>query len=230
MSPQRWSRIEELYHSARDCDPEAREAFLREACGDDEQLLDRLKLMLEQDRSDHEILDRPAIELLSEAGPDAVAAGATLGPYRIESLLGAGGMGRVYKAYDSRLGRSVAIKIASQRFSDRFGREARAIAALNHPNICTLHDVGPNYLVMELVEGPTLADRIRQGPIPVAEALGIARQIAEALEAAHEKGVVHRDLKPANIKIRPDGTVKVLDFGLAKRHAIEAGTDAKPED
>jgi serine/threonine-protein kinase len=125
-------------------------------------------------------------------------------------------MGEVYRARDTRMGRDVAIKLCSERFSDRFEREVRAVAALNHPNICHIYDVGPNYLVMELVEGPTLADRIKQGAIPLEEALAIARQIGDALEAAHEKGIVHRDLKPANVKIRPDGTVKVLDFGLAK--------------
>ena len=120
-------------------------------------------------------------------------------------------MGEVYKARDTRLGRVVAVKICAEQFSERFEREARAVAALNHPNICTLHDVGPNYLVMEYIEGPTLA-----GPMPLAEALPIARQIAEALEAAHEKSIIHRDLKPANIKLTSDGKVKVLDFGLAK--------------
>jgi Tol biopolymer transport system component len=125
-------------------------------------------------------------------------------------------MGEVWRARDTRLNRDVAIKFSSQQFTDRFEREARAIAALNHPNICTLFDVGPNYLVMELIDGPTLADRIAEGPIPLEEALAIARQIADALEAAHERGIVHRDLKPGNIKIRPDGSVKVLDFGLAK--------------
>src|SRR5450759_661224 len=154
--------------------------------------------------------------------------GERLGPYEIRAALGAGGMGEVWRAYDTRLGREVAIKVSAERFSDRFEREARSVAALNHPNICTLHDVGPNYLVMELVEGPTLADRITQGPIPLEEALPIARQIAEALEAAHEKGIVHRDLKPANIKIRPDGTVKVLDFGLAQAMAAAADSDSSP--
>ena len=142
--------------------------------------------------------------------------GARLGPYEITGSLGSGGMGEVYRANDSRLRREVAIKISGESFSDRFEREARAIAALNHPNICTLHDVGPDFLVMELVEGPTLAERLSDGPIPLDQALDIALQIAHALEAAHEKGIVHRDLKPANIKIRADGTVKVLDFGLAK--------------
>ena len=107
-------------------------------------------------------------------------------------------------------------KISAERFSDRFGREVRAIASLNHPNICTIHDVGPDYLVMELVEGATLAERIAAGRFPLEEALGIARQIATGLEAAHETGIIHRDLKPGNVKIKPDGTVKVLDFGLAK--------------
>src|SRR5262245_45760157 len=141
----------------------------------------------------------------------SLSAETRLGPYEILLPIGAGGMGEVYKARDTRLDRTVAIKISAAQFSERFEREARAVAALNHPNICTLHDVGPNYLVMEYIEGPTLA-----GPIPLAEALPIARQIAEALEAAHEKGIIHRDLKPANIKLTPDGKVKVLDFGLAK--------------
>jgi Tol biopolymer transport system component len=142
--------------------------------------------------------------------------GAKLGPYEIVSPIGKGGMGEVWMARDPRLGRDVAIKISAQQFTDRFEREARAIASLNHPNICTLFDVGPNYLVMESIEGPTLAERIKQGPVPLEEALALAMQIADALDAAHEKGIVHRDLKPANIKIRPDGSVKVLDFGLAK--------------
>src|SRR6185436_19400793 len=146
----------------------------------------------------------------------ALAPGTNLGPYEILSLLGAGGMGEVYRARDSRLNRDVAIKVSAERFNERFEREARVIASLNHPNICSLFDVGPNFLVMELVEGPTLAERIREGAIPLDESLEIARQIASALEAAHEKGVVHRDLKPGNVKIKPDGAVKVLDFGLAK--------------
>src|SRR5437868_3695286 len=133
--------------------------------------------------------------------------GAKLGPYEILAPIGKGGMGEVYRAHDPRLGRDVAIKISSQRFDERFEREARAIAALNHPNICHIYDVGPDYLVMELIEGPTLAEHIASGAIPAEEALGIARQIADALEAAHEKGIVHRDLKPANVKIKSDGMV-----------------------
>ncbi|HEV8414713.1 MAG TPA: protein kinase [Bryobacteraceae bacterium] len=155
-----------------------------------------------------------------------LAPGDKLGPYEILAPIGAGGMGEVYRARDPRLGRDVAVKVSTERFSERFEREARVIASLNHPNICTLHDVGPNYLVMELVEGPTLADRIREGAVPLDETLAIAKQIADALEAAHEKGIVHRDLKPGNVKIKPDSVVKVLDFGLAKT----GGTPAIPDD
>jgi Tol biopolymer transport system component len=144
-----------------------------------------------------------------------LAVGDRLGPYEILAPIGAGGMGEVYLGRDTRLGREVAIKVSAQEFSERFEREASAIAALNHPNICHLYDVGPNYLVMELVEGES-----PKGPLPLEEALRIAHQIADALEAAHEKGIVHRDLKPGNIKITPDGTVKVLDFGLAKQTGL----------
>ena len=142
--------------------------------------------------------------------------GTRLGHYEIVETIGKGGMGEVYRARDTRLPRDTAIKVSAEKFSERFAREAHAIASLNHPNITTLYDVGPDYLVMELVEGPTLADRIRQGVLTLDEASAIARQIADALEYAHEKGVIHRDLKPGNVKIRPDGVVKVLDFGLAK--------------
>ena len=141
----------------------------------------------------------------------SLSAGTRLGPYEILARIGAGGMGEVYRARDTRLNRDVAIKVSAAQFSERFDREARVVASLNHSNICSLYDVGPNYLVMELVEGENL-----KGPVPLATALDYARQIADALEAAHEKGIVHRDLKPANIKIKPDGKVKVLDFGLAK--------------
>jgi serine/threonine-protein kinase len=182
--------------------------------------------------SDPVLVDQPAWQAAAELldNDSTVTTGTQLGPYRIEGVLGAGGMGHVYRARDTRLDRSVAIKVSREEFGERFEREARAVAALNHPNICTLHDVGPNYLVMELVEGPTLAERIKQGPIPLEEALGIARQIGDALDAAHQTGIVHRDLKPGNIKIKPDGTVKVLDFGLAKRQVAEPVSGRGPGD
>jgi serine/threonine-protein kinase len=155
-----------------------------------------------------------------------------LGPYEILSLLGIGGMGEVYRARDTKLNREVAVKVLSEAFAKdaermaRFQREAQVLASLNHPNIATIHgleDTGSTRaLVMELVEGPTLADRIARGPIKCEEALPIAKQIAEALEYAHERGIVHRDLKPANVKVTAEGTVKILDFGLAKALESEA--------
>ena len=156
----------------------------------------------------------------------ALTVGSRLGHYNVTALIGEGGMGQVYQATDTTLNRQVALKILPEAFASdpdrlaRFQREAQVLASLNHPNIAAIYGIEESddtrALVLELVEGPTLADRIAQGAIPLDEALPIAKQIAEALEAAHEAGVIHRDLKPANIKVRDDGTVKVLDFGLAK--------------
>ena len=159
--------------------------------------------------------------------------GSTLGVYRVTAKIGEGGMGEVYRARDTKLNRDVALKVLPDLFASdpdrlaRFQREAEVLASLNHPNIATIHGLeetpstssgqaGIRALVLELVEGPTLAERIAQGPIPLDETVAIASQIADALEAAHEQGVIHRDLKPANVKVKDDGTVKVLDFGLAK--------------
>ena len=156
----------------------------------------------------------------------ALAPGTRLGPYEVLAALGAGGMGEVYRATDTRLKRQVAIKVLPAALAadadrlGRFQREAEVLASLNHPNIAQLHGLedadGVKALVMELVEGEDLAQRLARGAIPLDDVVQIARQIADALEAAHEQGIIHRDLKPANIKVRPDGTVKVLDFGLAK--------------
>jgi serine/threonine protein kinase len=164
-----------------------------------------------------------------------ISTGKRLGSYEIAAQIGAGGMGEVYKAHDTKLGRDVAIKVLPEAFAhdperlSRFEREAKMLASLNHPNIATIHGLeqtnGTSYLVMELVSGETLADRIkREGTVPVEEALKLAVQIAEALEAAHEKGIIHRDLKPANVKVTPEGKVKVLDFGLAKAFAGDAAS------
>ena len=163
----------------------------------------------------------------------ALTAGTTLGPYSVTAKIGEGGMGEVWQARDTKLDRDVALKVLPEAFTSdpdrlaRFEREAKVLASLNHPNIGSIYGLeeaeGVRALVLELIEGPTLADRIKQGPIPLDEALPIAKQIAEALEAAHEQGVIHRDLKPANVKVKDDGTVKVLDFGLAKAFQPNAG-------
>src|ERR1700730_13556183 len=158
----------------------------------------------------------------------SLSVGERLGPYEILAPIGAGGMGEVYRARDTKLGRDVAIKVLPVALAQhpdrlaRFEREAKVLAALNHPNIAMIHGLEDRAIVMELVDGPTLADRVASGAIPLEESLKIAAQIADAFEAAHEKGIVHRDLKPANVKVREDGTVKVLDFGLAT--AVQSST------
>jgi serine/threonine protein kinase len=154
----------------------------------------------------------------------ALSIGDKLGPYEILGPVGKGGMGEVYRAHDSRLNRDVAIKVSNAQFTERFTREARAIAALNHTNICHLYDVGPDHLVMEYVEGQDL-----RGPLDLEEALPIIDQLIDGIEAAHEKNIIHRDLKPANIKITPEGVVKILDFGLAKAMEPPPSSDSKPE-
>jgi Tol biopolymer transport system component/predicted Ser/Thr protein kinase len=204
MSPERLRQIEELYHAARE-----HRAVLEKA---DPELRRKVEALLAQDSSG-KILDRPAWETGVPLKP-----GAQLGPYRIESALGAGGMGEVYRAVDTRLNRMVAIKVAKENFSERFGREALAIAALNHPHICTLYDVGANYLVMEYIEGAPL-----KGPLPFDQMLKFAAQICDALDAAHRKGITHRDLKPGNILVTKQG-IKLLDFGLAKTQRDETLT------
>src|SRR5712664_2555925 len=165
----------------------------------------------------------------------ALASGTRLGSYEVVAQIGAGGMGEVYQAHDTKLGRDVAVKVLPEAFAhdadrlSRFQREAKMLASLNHPNIATIHGLeqsgDTSYLVMELVSGETLAERVKAGPIGTEEALKIAVQIAEALEAAHEKSIIHRDLKPANVKLTPEGKVKVLDFGLAKAFAGDTSTE-----
>jgi Tol biopolymer transport system component len=211
MSPERLRQIEELYHSARergaavliDADPELRREVE--------------KLLAQDSESGSKLLDQSAANLLMGMAGSRVEAGSQLGPYTIRGLLGEGGMGQVFRATDTRLGRSVAIKVLKE-WTGRFEKESRAIATLNHPNICTLHDVGPNYLVMELIEGETLAARLKRGRLSVDQALQSGIQIADALTAAHAQGIIHRDLKPANVMLTKTG-LKVLDFGLAKSTA-----------
>jgi eukaryotic-like serine/threonine-protein kinase len=214
MDPSRWRRVEDLYHSASDLPAAERQAYLSRACHGDEDLHREVEELLQQSDAPPGILDQPIRELLEQP---VLEAGQALGPYRIQGLIGSGGMGRVYRALDTRLGRTVAIKVSRAGFTGRFRREARAVAALNHPHICTLYDLGPNYLVMEHVEGAPL-----QGPMPLPRVLQVAIDIAGALDAAHRRGVVHRDLKPANILLTDSGP-KLLDFGLAKLETSPGG-------
>jgi eukaryotic-like serine/threonine-protein kinase len=229
MTPERWGQLEELYQAARALPPSERTALLERA--DPElratvaSILAHESVLEEGDgtRENAAFLDRPAWEgresLLKHAGPlraeTPVSVGEQLGPYRIEKKIGQGGMGTVYRATDTRLDRPVAIKISRSLLDQPFEREARTISSLNHPHICMLHDIGPDFMVMELVEGETLAARIRKGALPVSDVLRYGAQIAGALAAAHDKNITHRDLKPANVMITKNG-VKVLDFGLAK--------------
>jgi len=216
MTPERWHNIEELYNAALARNGNERVRVLQQA---DPDLRREVESLLAQEGS------LPTPEPI-EATRTMLVAGAQLGPYKVEALLGEGGMGQVFRALDTRLNRLVAIKTSHQHFDARFEREAKAIAQLNHPNICTLHDVGPNYLVMELVEGETLAARLKKGPLPLDQVLKYGAQIADALAAAHAKGIVHRDLKPGNIMVTKTG-VKVLDFGLAKSPADETLTASR---
>jgi eukaryotic-like serine/threonine-protein kinase len=209
MTPDRLQQIQDLYHSVREASSGERAALLEQA---DSELRREVESLLAR-QNDRLILDR-SIQTPGTPTMTVLNPGARLGPYQIESKLGEGGMGEVFRAVDTRLGRPVAIKFAHERFSARFEREARAISSLNHPNICTLYDIGPNYLVMELLEGDTIADRLKNGPMPFGEALRYASQIAAALAEAHEHGIVDRDLKPGNVMLVKSG-VKVLDFGLA---------------
>ena len=223
MTPERFQQIETLYHAAREASAGERAAMLART---DPELRHEVEMLLAQP-SGGAFLDRLAIqnapELLEDSIVAGLAAGVSLGPYRIKSKLGEGGMGQVFLAVDTRLGRAVAIKTTHEHFSARFEREALAISSLNHPNICTLYDVGPNYLVMELLEGETMAARLKRGPLPINAALLYAWQIAAALVEAHAKGIVHRDLKPGNIMLAKSG-VKVLDFGLAAREGDQTLT------
>jgi len=227
----RWHQIDLLFQEALQHASAERDGWLCEACHGDSELQREVASLLANHQEGTDL--KPWAAAAAAAligGPVSLEPGQCLGPYRIECFLAAGGMGEVYRATDTRLNRTVAVKLSAGRFSERFEREARVIASLNHPNICTLYDVGPNYLVMEYVEGPTLAERTQQGPIPLAEGLEIARQMAAALEEAHQRLVVHRDFKPGNVKIKPDRTVKVLDFGLAKLPAMQTGAGANATD
>ena len=231
---ERWRKVEQIYVEAVERVGDARATLLEHACGNDRALRHDVESLLACEAATAQFIEAPALDvaaaLLTNVS-DAEHVGRTIGPYVIEAWLGSGGMGDVYRARDRQLNRQVALKVLPDVFAldpdrlDRFKREAQVLASLNHPNIASIHGFeesdGLQALVLELIDGPTLADRIGHGPIPIDEVLPIARQIAEGLEAAHEQGIVHRDLKPANIAVRPDGTVE--DPGLRPRQGAAAG-------
>jgi WD40 repeat protein len=230
MKPRDWPKVEELYHAALEKQPAEREAFLDQACSEDEDLRREVQSLLGYEREAERLMERPAASAATQKL--AVVRGTRLGPYEIVELVGAGGMGEVYRATDTRLGREVAVKVLPSDIADperlrRFEQEARAVASLNHPHILTVHDVGSHegrpYVVTELLEGENLREVLSRRTPTQRQVLGWAVRIAQGLAAAHAKGIVHRDLKPENLFLTTDGRIKVLDFGLAK---LTAGTDA----
>ena len=226
-----WERIRALFHAALEQPADARVAFLSSACEGDESIRREVESLLAAHGASDGFLESPAVDLDADgvAARSQLEAGDRFGNFEVIGSLGAGGMGEVYRARDAQLRREVAIKLLPRALADdprrltRFERESRILAALNHPHIATIHSIehadGLHALVMELVEGPTLADRLKHGGLEWHDALVLARELADALEAAHDKGVVHRDLKPANIKFSSSGRLKLLDFGLAKELA-----------
>ncbi len=240
MSPEHWQKIEQLFHSALERPAEARAAFLYNACADDESLRKEVELLLSADsqkESSIEVLPSVvAAGWMAKGGRKSII-GEVIGYYKITKMLGSGGMGEVYLAEDSRLGRKVALKFLPHHYTEdpervrRFEQEARAASALNHPNIITIYEIGQwnetNFIATEFIEGQTLRSRMQQQPIAILETLDIGAQVANALAAAHAAGIVHRDIKPANVMVRNDGYVKVLDFGLAKLAASDSAVGSK---
>lgn len=232
MTPERYAELTRLCQAALELNASQRTAFLSQACAGDDELRAEIEALLAADEAENSLIDSPALEVAAQifAHEQGAITGRKLGNYQILSQLGAGGMGEVYLAEDTRLKRKVALKVLPAAFTQnaervrRFEREAQAASALNHPNILTIHDFGQtdtaggrlHYIVTEFIEGVTLRQRLTRGRLPLPEALSIVKQIAAALDKAHEAGIFHRDIKPENVMLRPDGLVKVLDFGLAR--------------
>jgi len=244
MTPERWQQVNEIYHDALEIDASQQATFLAQACAGDAELRDEVESLIASHDQAGSFISEPALKVAARilSKDQAMSrVGRSFSHYRLESLLGVGGMGEVYLAEDTKLDRHVAVKVLNEKFSqhesnlDRFIQEAKAASALNHPNILVIHEIGvskeANYIVSEFIEGKTLRERISESPMQLPEVLEISIQIANALRAAHEAHLVHRDIKPENIMIRPDGYLKVLDFGLAKliekKTAIKQNTTAK---
>jgi Tol biopolymer transport system component len=229
MTARDWQQIKELFHSALERAPDERDGFLNEACRGDESLRSEVESLIDAHEREGSFIDAPAYEVaarwLAEDEADLLV-GQQINHYKILSQIGAGGMGEVYLAQDTKLGRKIALKLLPASFTNdadrlqRFQQEARTASSLNHPNILTIHEIGEeqgrHFIATELIEGQTLRERLADGPVELSDALDIIMQAASAISAAHEVGIVHRDIKPENIMLRPDGYVKVLDFGLAK--------------
>jgi serine/threonine protein kinase/Tol biopolymer transport system component len=240
MSPERYQQACNLYHAALEIEPQARSAFLDGACGEDHELRSELESLLEAHDKAGNYFAAPAMEVAADllAGHRGLSlVGRSLSHYRVLSLIGAGGMGEVYLAEDTSLGRKVALKLLPAAFTGnpdrvrRFEQEAKAASALNDPNILTIHEIGDidncHFIVSEYVEGETLRRRINDGKMECCAALDVAAQVASALAAAHAAGITHRDIKPENVMMRPDGLIKVLDFGLAKLTETQSPTDSQ---
>src|SRR5260370_7265371 len=244
MTPERYQQIDKIFQAALALEPEQRTAYLDEACSGDETLRTEVESLITSDRGGLSFIDEPAFEMaarLLATDEPSLAVGDKIDRYVVVSLLGSGGMGEVYLAHDEKLDRKIALKLLPSQFTTnedrlrRFQQEARAVSALNHPNIITIHEIGQvgnqNFIATEFVDGETLHNRMTRPPLSSQEPLDIATHVSSSIASPHRAGIVHRDIKPENVMLRPDGYVKVLDFGLAKltEHREMGSTTQLPE-